>query len=147
MGEMRRSRYLARQEAQFRAGIRLLAAVCLLVASWFAASLALFGGGMHELRAAFSRISLDPRIVTASSVLPWILIGSAVVLAGTLITGHRWRWPALGAWITALALTTATVWAYSLPDEVDWATFFTIAATALGAVFCWTVRRFGAPAA
>ena len=147
MGETRHSRYLEHQEAQVRAGVRLLAAVGLLVASWFAASFALFGGGMRELRATFARVSLDPRIVSASSVLPWLLIGSAVVLAGTLITRHRWLWPALGAWLTALVLTTATVWAYSLPDELDFATFFTIASTALGAVFYWVVRRFGAPAA
>jgi hypothetical protein len=147
VGEMPRSRYLEQQEAQFRTGARVLAAIGLLLSSWFAASFALFGGGMRELRATFSRISLDPRIVSASSVLPWLLIGSAVVLAGTLITKHRWLWPALGAWLTALVLTTATVWAYSLPDEVDFATFFTIASTALGAVFYWAVRRFGAPAA
>jgi hypothetical protein len=144
---MRRSRYLEQQEAQFRTGARVLAAIGLLLTSWFAASLVLFGGGMRELRAAFARLSLDPRIVSASSVLPWLLIGSAVVLAGALITRHRWLWPALGAWLTALVLTTATVWAYSLPDEADFATFFTVATSALGAVFYWAVRRFGAPAA
>ena len=147
MGEMPRSRYLERQEAQFWAGARLLVAIGLLLSSWFAASLALFGGGMRELRATFSRISLDPTIVSASSVLPWLLIGSAVVLAATLITRHRWLWHALGAWLASLVITTATVWAYSLPDQVDWATFFTIAAIVLAAGFYWAVRRFGAPAA
>ena len=146
MGEMR-SRYREQREAQFQAGARVLAAFGLVLTSWFAASLALFGGGMRELRAAFSRISFDPSISSASSVFPWLLVASAVALAGALITRHRWLWPALGAWLTALAITTATVWAYSLPDEVDWAAFFTIAATFLGAVFYWTVRRFGSPAA
>jgi hypothetical protein len=147
VGEMRRSRYLAQQDAQVRAGARLLVAIGLLLTSWFAASLALFGGGMRDLRAALSRISLDPWIVSASSLLPWLLVGSAVGLAATLITRHRWLWSTLGAWLTALVLTTATVWAYSLPGEVDFATFFSIAAIALGVVFYWAVRRFGAPGA
>jgi len=147
VGEMPRSRYRERQEAQFRAGARVLAAIGLLISSWFAASLALFGGGVRALRATFSRIATDPPTGSASAVLPWLLIGSAVVLAATLITRHRWLWPALGAWLASLVLTTATVWAYSLPDEVDWATFFTIAAVALGTVFYWAVRRFGAHAA
>ena len=147
VGELPRSRYLEQKEAQFRTGARILAAIGLLLGSWFAASLALFGGAMRDLRTTFSRISLDPLIISASSVLPWLLVGSAVVLAGILITRHRGLWPALGAWLTALVLTTATVWAYSVPDEVDWATFFTIAAIALGGVSYWAVRRFGAPAA
>ena len=147
MGETRHGRYLEQRERQFRAGARLLAAVTLLVASSCAANVALFGAGMRDFRFAFSRIHVDPIVQSAGSILPWLLVASAVVLAATVVAQHRWLGPALGAWLTALIITVATVWAYSLPGQVDFASFFTLMATTIGAVLYWAVRRFGAPAA
>lgn len=145
-GEVPRSRFRERQEQQVRAGFRLITAAGLVLLSSCAAGYALFFAGMRGLRVTLSGRP-DDVLLSAATVPPWLLVICAVVLAITLIPRHRWIWPALGAWLTALTLTAVGVWAYSVPNESDIAIFFTAIATALGAAVYWAVQRFGAPAA
>ncbi|HJU69003.1 MAG TPA: hypothetical protein VJ650_12265 [Gemmatimonadaceae bacterium] len=141
MGDIPRSRFLERQEQQVRAGIRLIAAAGLLLVSSFVAGLALFGAAMRGLRVPSSERP-DDTLLSAATVPPWLLVICAVVLGVALILQHRWVWPALGAWLTALTLTAAAVWAYSASDAYGFALFYTLIAVPLGAVGYWLVARF-----
>ena len=146
-GEIPRSRFLERQEQQFRAGARLLGAAALLLASFCVAGFVLFAVSMRGFGDALVGRRTESAMLSAASVPPWLLIGATVALAVIFIAQHRWLWPALGAWLAALALTTAAAWVYYVPHDARFATLFTAVPTALGAAVHWAVRRFGPPAA